>query len=52
MWRPLAAQEYIFTFLGDGLIFIRMENDIVYLRYCGERDIEPILEKVTENEYR
>ena len=39
-------------FFGDGLLFIRMENDIVYLRYWGERDIEPILEKVTEIEYR
>lgn len=39
-------------FMGDGLIFIQMEDDLVYLRYWGERDIESILEKVAELELR
>lgn len=38
--------------MGDGLIFIQMEDDLVYLRYWGERDIESILEKVAELELR
>ena len=39
-------------FLGDGLIFAQMEDDIIYLRYWGERDISQILDKITEIEYR
>lgn len=39
-------------FLGDGLIFVQMEDDIVYLRYWEETEIETILEKVAEIEYR
>lgn len=48
----LVVAEGLGKFLGDGLIFIQMEDDLVYLRYWGERDISTILEKVTEIECR